>query len=152
MNKENKSILKIIGTITIIFGVVYAVLGTLSITGTIAGMFLGLEEKDLYTVCLLYITLLVTILSGITNIKEDIEKSKVFAGILILVGLISLIYTLVAAKTMNNFDCITIVLGIGTLILVTLEEKEKKKIAEILKQKKDKEKKEKRKTKKKNTK
>ena len=136
MKKDNNGALKFIGVVMIVFGVVYAILGTLSILGEIAGVFPGHEKHEIIIIILSYITLLVSIVGGTTAIKGKRKHAKILAMIFSIIGFISLIYTLITQKTFNNFDCITIVIGIGIIILAILEEKENKKIRKI-KEKKD---------------
>ena len=56
---------------------------------------------------------------------------KTIGVIFATIGFISLIYTLLTQKVFNNFDCITIVLGIGIIILATIAKMENDKIKAI---------------------
>lgn len=136
MKEKNNGALRFIGIVMIIFGIVYAILGTLSLLEEITGIFPGHEKQEIIIVILSYITLLVSIIGGVTAIKGNLKFAKILAIIFSIIGIISLIYTLITQKMFNNFDCITIVIGLGIIILAILEEKENEKIRKM-KEKKD---------------
>lgn len=129
--EEGSGALKILGVTMIVFGILYAVLGTLSLLGIITGPFPGHENQEPIIVTLSYITLVVSILGGIASIKGNMNNIKTIGVIFATIGFISLIYTLLTQKVFNNFDCITIVLGIGIIILATIAKMENDKIKAI---------------------
>ena len=129
--EEGSGALKILGVTMIVFGILYAVLGTLSLLGIITGPFPGHENQEPIIVTLSYITLVVSILGGIASIKGNTNNIKTIGVIFATIGFISLIYTLLTQKVFNNFDCITIVLGIGIIILATIAKMENDKIKAI---------------------
>ena len=129
--EEGSGALKILGVTMIVFGILYAVLGTLSLLGIITGPLPGHENEEPIIVTLTYITLVVSILGGIASIKGNMNNIKTIGVIFATIGFISLIYTLLTQKVFNNFDCITIVLGIGIIILATIAKMENDKIKAI---------------------
>ena len=131
MKQEGSGALRILGIIMIIFGISYAILGTLSLLGIIMGPLPGHEEKEIIIVILTYITLLISIIGGTACIKGKIKSSKKIGVIFAIIGIISLIYSYITQEIFNNFDCITIVIGLGIIILATLAEIENKKLKEI---------------------
>lgn len=132
MKSEGSGSLNFIGIIMIIFGLAYAILGTLSIMGIITGVFPCLENQKLIIILLTYITSIIAIIGGIISIKGNYKRIQTIGIIFAIIGLVSLIYTQLTQDFFNNFDCITIVLGIGITALATVakeenKEKEKKK-------------------------
>ena len=134
--EEGSGALRVLGVTMIVFGIVYAVLGTLSLLGIITGPFPGHEKQEPVIVTLSYITLIVSILGGIASINGNIKKIKTLGVIFSIIGLISLIYTGITQKVFNNFDCITIVLGVGIIILANIAKIENDKIKAIKESKK----------------
>ena len=131
MKEEGSGALKLLGVIMILFGIGYAILGTLSLLGVIIGPLPGHEHGEAVIVTLSYITLIVAILGGIASIKSSLNNVRVIGVIFATIGIISLIYTYLTQRVFNNFDCITIVLGIGIIILATLSKMENEKIKAI---------------------
>lgn len=141
MKNEGSGALNFIGIIMIIFGLTYAILGTLSIVGVISGIFPCLENQKLIIILLTYIISIIAIIGGIISIKGNYKKIQTIGIIFAIIGLVSLIYTQLTQDFFNNFDCITIVLGIGITALATVakekeKEKEKKKTRKAPKKKK----------------
>lgn len=128
MNKNNNGALKFLGIVMIIFGLVYALLGTLSLIGIITGVLLGHENQDAIIVTLSYIIAIIAIVGGVISIKGKLDKAKIIGIVFTTIGLISLVYTQISQNTFNNFDCITIVLGLGITILSIIAEKDKETI------------------------
>ncbi len=110
----------------IIFGVIYALLGILSIKGIINGALPGHEQQEPIIIILSCITLIISIIAGISSIKENINDTQIIGIIVIIIGMISLIYTQLTQGIFNNFDCITIVLGIGITLLTILAKEDAK--------------------------
>lgn len=128
MNKNNNGALKFLGIVMIIFGLVYALLGTLSLIGIITGVLPGHENQDAIIVTLSYIIAIIAIVGGVISIKRKLDKAKIIGIVFATIGLISLVYTQIIQNTFNNFDCITIVLGLGITILSIIAEKDKETI------------------------
>lgn len=131
MKEEGSGALKLLGVIMILFGIGYAILGTLSLLGVIIGPLPGHEHGEAVIVTLSYITLIVAILGGIASIKSSLNNVRVIGVIFATIGIISLIYTYLTQRLFNNFDCITIVLGIGIIILATLSKMENEKVKAV---------------------
>lgn len=127
MKNEGSGALNFIGIIMIIFGLAYAILGTLSIVGVISGIFPCLENQKLIIILLTYIISIIAIIGGIISIKGNYKKIQTIGIIFAIIGLVSLIYTQLTQDFFNNFDCITIVLGIGITALATVAKEEEKK-------------------------
>ena len=136
MKNEGSGALNFIGIIMIIFGLAYAILGTLSIVGVIGGIFPCLENQKLIIILLTYIISIIAIIGGIISIKGNYKNIQTIGIIFAIIGLVSLIYTQLTQDFFNNFDCITIVLGIGIIALATVAKEEEKKKKEKEKEKK----------------
>ena len=128
MNKNNNGALKFLGIVMIIFGLLYALLGTLSLIRIITGVLPGHENQDAIIVTLSYIIAIIAIVGGVISIKRKLDKAKIIGIVFATIGLISLVYTQIIQNTFNNFDCITIVLGLGITILSIIAEKDKETI------------------------
>ena len=128
MNKNNNGALKFLGIVMIIFGLLYALLGTLRLIGIITGVLPGHENQDAIIVTLSYIIAIIAIVGGVISIKRKLDKAKIIGIVFATIGLISLVYTQIIQNTFNNFDCITIVLGLGITILSIIAEKDKETI------------------------
>lgn len=131
MEEEQNGALKFLGIVMIIFGIAYAILGTLTITGNITGIFPGHENHEIINIILSYIISILAISGGVTTFTKKYFLTKNIALSLALFGLISLIYIKVSQNIFNNFDCIAIVLGAGIYYLAVVAEKELKKIEAI---------------------
>lgn len=125
MNKSNNGALKFLGIVMIIFGLLYVILGTLSLMGIITGVLPGHEKQEIIIVTLSYIIAIVAIIGGGASIKGNLNQAKILGIIFATIGLISLIYTQISQDTFNNFDCITMVLGLGITSLSIIAEKDK---------------------------
>lgn len=109
----------------IIYGLIYALLGTLSLTETIIGVLPGHEQKEIIIIIIIlsYTITLISIVCGIMNIKGKYKNAKIISILLAAIGLISLIYTQITQNMFSNFDCIAIVLSTGIFYLNLLAEK-----------------------------
>lgn len=131
MEKEQNGALKFLGIVMIIFGIAYAILGTLTITGNITGVFPGHEHHEIINIILSYIISILAISGGITTFTRKHTVTKNIALALALFGIVSLIYIQINQKIFNNFDCIAVILGAGIYYLAVVAEKELKKIEAI---------------------
>lgn len=138
MKKENHGALTFLGTVMIIYGLIYALLGTLSLTGTIIGVLPGHEQKEIIIIILSYTITLISVVCGIMSIKGKYKNAKIISILLAAIGLISLIYTQITQNMFNSFDCIAIVLSAGIFYLNLLAEKRHVEFLKAQKQKKQK--------------
>lgn len=143
MEKENHGALTFLGIVSILYGLIYALLGTLSLIGSITGIFPGHEEQKIITVVLSYTITIISIIVGITSIKGKYKKTKEIGIILVALGLISLIYNQLTQNIFNSFDCIAIVLGAGIIYLSYVAEIRHTELKKAIERKKEKERKEK---------
>lgn len=141
MEKENHGALTFLGIVSILYGLIYALLGTLSLIGSITGIFPGHEEQKIITVVLSYTITIISIIVGITSIKGKDKKTKRIGIILVALGLISLIYNQLTQNIFNSFDCIAIVLGAGIIYLSYVAEIRHTELKKAIERKKEKEKK-----------
>ena len=131
MKSEGHGTLTFLGVVMIIFGLVYALLGTLSLMGTITGVLPGHEKQEIIIVILSYIIAILAIIGGITSVRGKFATARTVSLIFAVIGLVSLIYNQVTQDTFNNFDCITMVLGAGICYLATTAKKEDDQIKAI---------------------
>ena len=135
MKKWNHGALTFLGTVMIIYGLIYALLGTLSLTETIIGVLPGHEQKEIIIIILSYTITLISVVCGIMNIKGKYKNAKIISILLAAIGLISLIYTQITQNMFSSFDCIAIVLSTGIFYLNLLAEKRHIKFLKAQKQK-----------------
>ena len=143
MEKENHGALTFLGVVMILYGLIYAILGTLSLAGTITGVLPGHEKQEFIVVVLSYIITLISLIGGIASIRGKYKTAKTIGIIFAIVGLTSLISNQLTQDIFNNFDCIAMVLGVGIFYLASVAEirqKELEKAKETQKQKRKKEK------------
>lgn len=109
----------------IIYGLIYALLGTLSLTETIIGVLPGHEQKEIIIIIIIlsYTITLISVVCGIMSIKGKYKNAKIISILLAAIGLISLIYTQITQNMFSIFDCIAIVLSTGIFYLNLLAEK-----------------------------
>lgn len=142
MEKENHGALTFLGVVMIIYGLTYAILGTLSLAGTITGVLPGHEKQEIIVIVLSYIITLISLIGGVASIKGKYKSAKTIGIIFAIVGLASLISNQLTQDMFNSFDCIAMVLGAGIFYLASVAEirhKELEKARARQKQKKAKE-------------
>ena len=102
--KKNTGVLKGFGFVMIIFGVIYAILGTLALAGVLGGILPGHESQEVLVLFLAYAT---------ACLRGNMQTARIFGGIIAVIGLVSLIYLQITQDTFNLFDCIAVVLGVS---------------------------------------
>lgn len=113
MKNYNKSSLKALGIVMVIFAVIYALVGTLALAGVISGALPGHETQEMMVVALGYAVALLALICGIVCIAGNIGASKVFGIIFAVLGLAALIYQQVANGTFSTFDCLAMCFGVA---------------------------------------
>ncbi len=111
--KKNTGVLKGFGFVMIIFGVIYAILGTLALAGVLGGILPGHESQEVLVLFLAYATALLALICGISCLRGNMQTARIFGGIIAVMGLASLIYLQITQDTFNLFDCIAVVLGVS---------------------------------------
>lgn len=112
-NNKVFGVLKIWGILLILLGVVYAVLGTLALAGTLQGVLPGHEAQEILVTVLAYAVALLAVISGIACIKGARSFCMVMGLLLTVVGAVSLIYVQVTQQFFSYFDIIFVLLGIS---------------------------------------
>ena len=108
---------KITGFLLLIFGLIYAVVGTLSLVGAMEGVLPGHENEEIIIIVLAYSVALLAIIGGMAGIAGKNSVAKPIGLIFAILGLGSLIYVQVTQDSFNLFDCIAMVLGVATYCL-----------------------------------
>ena len=113
MKNYNKSSLKALGVMMIIFAVIYALVGTLALTGVVSGALPGHEKEEMIIVALGYAVALLALICGIVCVGGHIKAAR-FMGILFAVlGLIALLYQQLTNDTFSTFDCLAMCFGVA---------------------------------------
>lgn len=124
MKSTNASSLKFTGIIMIIFAVVYAIVGTLALMGTINGALPGHESQEVLVIVLSYAVAILALICGIACVKGSTGLAKICGIIFAAAGLIALIYVQVTQNTFSIFDCLALCFGIAIFTLASKVEKE----------------------------
>lgn len=123
MQDYNKSSLKALGVMMIIFAIIYALVGTLALAGVISGALPGHENEEILIVVLGYAVALLTLICGIVCVAGNVGASKFFGIIFAVLGLISLIYQQIANGTFSTFDCLAMCFGVAIFSIASKMEK-----------------------------
>lgn len=114
---NNSRALKIYGVIMFIYGILYAIVGTLAVAGLVMGVLPGQEKGEVVVILLSYIIAILAIILGVACIRGIYKTARLLGLVFGAFGLISLIYTGIAVGTFSLIDCITMVLGVGIYYL-----------------------------------
>lgn len=108
----------------IIFGVVYALVGTMALAGVVSNVLPGHEAQEVLIVVLAYAIALLGLICGIVCIKGITGAAKVCGIIFAGIGLASLIYQQVACDTFAMADCLAMCYGVAIFSIASKVEKE----------------------------
>lgn len=114
MDQNNKTyswVLTLFCIIIGLFGLLYAVLGTLSLAGTLTGVLPGHEAEEILIIVLSYSIAVIAIICCIACLAKKMNLCSIMGLIVGLIGLLSLIYMQIAQNTFSIFDCVAMVLG-----------------------------------------
>ncbi len=120
--KTNSGSLKILGFVMIAYALVYGLLGTLSLTGTVRGVLPGHEAQEVLVIVLAYGVALLTLICGIACIRGSRNTAKITGLVFAVLGLVSQCYLLITGNGLNIFDVLAIVLGVCIYILTNKTE------------------------------
>ena len=109
----NNGVLKVFGVILILFGLLYAVVGTLAVLGKAGGVLPGHDAQEMLVIVLAYAAALLALICGIAGLSGSLGVCKILGILLAVIGLAALIYTQLTQDAFNFFDCATLVLGAG---------------------------------------
>ncbi len=113
MGNNNSGVLKFFGILMILFGLLYAILGTVALMGKVGGILPGHEAQETLIVVLAYVIALLAIILGIACVKGALGVSRALGLVFAALGLVSLIYMQVTQDAFSIFDCIALVFGIA---------------------------------------
>lgn len=123
MKNTNTTSLKFTGIIMVIFAIIYAVVGTLALIGTVSGALPGHESKEILVVVLAYAVALLALICGIVCVKGNTGLAKIFGAIFAVMGLASLIYLQITQDTFNIVDCLAACFGVSIFYISSKVEK-----------------------------
>ena len=124
MNKSNMSALKASGIIMIVFALVYALLGTLAVSGIINNALPGHEKQETMIVVLGYVVALLALVCGVVCIKGAVAPAKLFGAVFAVLGLAALLYQQLAHDAFSIFDCLAMCFGVSIYFIASQIEKE----------------------------
>ena len=111
--KTNRTTLKIFGVIMLLFGIVYGIVGSLALAGTLQGVLPGHQTQEILVIVLAYGVALLAIICGILCLKNVAAGAMVTGIILALLGLAGLIYNQIALDSFNLFDMLGLLFGVS---------------------------------------
>lgn len=124
MKNTNLAGLKACGLIMFIFGVVYALVGTMALAGIISNVLPGHEAQEVIIVVLAYAIAILGIVCGIVCMKGVTGAAKVCGIIFAGIGLASLVYQQVMYDTFAIADCLAMCYGVAIFSIASKVEKE----------------------------
>lgn len=109
----NRTTLKIFGVIMLLFGIVYGIVGSLALAGTLQGVLPGHQAQEILVIVLAYGVALLAIICGILCLKNVATGAMVTGIILALLGLAGVIYNQIALDSFNLFDMLGLLFGVS---------------------------------------
>ena len=116
MDKNNSGVLKVFGIVMILFGAIYAIVGTMALVGELGGILPGHEAQETIIVVLAYVVALLAIICGIACMKGA-SICRPLGLLFGVIGLVSLLYLQFTQGSFNIFDCIAMVFGIAIFVV-----------------------------------
>lgn len=111
--KTNGITLKIFGVIMLLFGLVYGIVGSLALAGTLQGVLPGHQAQEILVIVLAYGVALLAIVCGILCLKNVTTGAMVTGILLALLGLAGVVYNQIALDSFNLFDMLGLLFGVS---------------------------------------
>ena len=111
--KTNGITLKIFGLIILLFGLVYGIVGSLALAGTLQGVLPGHQAQEILVIVLAYGVALLAIVCGILCLKNVATGAMVTGILLALLGLAGVVYNQIALDSFNLFDMLGLLFGVS---------------------------------------
>ena len=111
--KTNGITLKIFGVIMLLFGLVYGIVGSLALAGTLQGVLPGHQAQEILVIVLAYGVALLAIVCGILCLKNVAAGAMVTGILLALLGLAGVVYNQIALDSFNLFDMLGMLFGVS---------------------------------------
>ena len=112
-SKQSSGALKGFGVVLLLFGLIYAVVGTLALVGTMKGVLPGHETQEILVVVLAYAVAALNVLTGIVCLAGARTAARVLGAIVAIVGTAGVIYNQIALDSFNYFDFVSLLLGVS---------------------------------------
>ena len=112
-SKQSSGALKGFGVVLLLFGLIYAVVGTLALVGTMKGVLPGHETQEILVVVLAYAVAVLNVLTGIVCLAGARTAARVLGVIVAIVGAAGVIYNQIVLDSFNYFDFASLLLGIS---------------------------------------
>ena len=109
----NRTTLKIFGVIMLLFGLVYGIVGSLALAGTLQGVLPGHQAQEILVIVLAYGVALLAIVCGILCLKNVAAGAMVTGILLALLGLAGVVYNQIALDSFNLFDMLGLLFGVS---------------------------------------
>ena len=109
----NRTTLKICGVIMLLFGLVYGIVGSLALAGTLQGILPGHQTQEILVIVLAYGVALLAIVCGILCLKNVAAGAMITGILLALLGLAGVVYNQIALDSFNLFDMLGLLFGVS---------------------------------------
>lgn len=109
----NRTTLKIFGVIMLLFGLVYGIVGSLALAGTLQGILPGHQTQEILVIVLAYGVALLAIVCGILCLKNVAAGAMITGILLALLGLAGVVYNQIALDSFNLFDMLGLLFGVS---------------------------------------
>ena len=109
----NRTTLKIFGVIMLLFGLVYGIVGSLALAGTLQGILPGHQTQEILVIVLAYGVALLAIVCGILCLKNVATGAMVTGILLARLGLAGVVYNQIALDSFNLFDMLGLLFGVS---------------------------------------
>ena len=109
----NRTTVKIFGVIMLLFGLVYGIVGSLALAGTLQGILPGHQTQEILVIVLAYGVALLAIVCGILCLKNVAAGAMVTGILLALLGLAGVVYNQIALDSFNLFDMLGLLFGVS---------------------------------------
>lgn len=110
---QNRSTLKGVGAAMIVYGLIYAVLGTMTAFGLVEGLLPGLEGAEIVLMILSYAVAIVAIVCGVSAIRGAIAIAYKLGMVFILLGILSMVLYRITQGGIDIFGLLAMLLGLA---------------------------------------
>ena len=110
---QNSSTLKGVGIAMILYGAVYAILGTMTAFGLVEGLLPGMEGAEIGLMILSYVVAIVAIVCGASAIRGAVALAYKLGMVFIVLGIISMVFYRISQGGFDVFGFIAMALGLA---------------------------------------
>ena len=110
---NNNAFMKKIGIVTILYALLYVILGTMAMAGIVQGILPGHESGEMNLMLFCYLIAVFGIICGGACIAGKTHMSGILGLIITIIAIISFFYAGLVVGMINIADLVAIVLGVA---------------------------------------